>query len=242
MKEARYFYVPSAVAQSSLTDDEAKHAMRVLRMHSGDEMFLLDGEGGCYRAEVTDITQKHCDYRILETIDVQRTWHGSLHLAVAPTKMIDRMEWFAEKATEIGFDCLSFLNCDYSERRQIRIDRIERIVVSAMKQSRKPWKPMVNDMMSFKDFVRQPQPGRKYIAHCYNEIERIDLFNDLAKVGGDTSDDVTVLIGPEGDFSIDEVRLAIDCGYVSVGLGQSRLRTETAALSAVMMMQLARRI
>ena len=144
--------------------------------------------------------------------------------------------WMAEKATEIGFDELSFLNCQFSERRQLRQDRVEKIVVSAMKQSRKAWKPTVNEMLAFKDFIGQERSGRKFIAHCYEEIEKKDFFDELD--GLKVDEEVTVLIGPEGDFSIDEVRLAMANGYESISLGQSRLRTETAALAAVMMMQL----
>lgn len=149
------------------------------------------------------------------------------------------MEWFAEKATEVGVDELSFLNCRFSERRVMREDRIEKIVVSAAKQSRKPWMPVVNAMTAFADFIKEPRRGRKFIAHCYGEFERKDLFNELQNVERDA--DVTVLISPEGDFSADEVRMAEDCGYESVTLGESRLRTETAALGAAMMMQLVKR-
>ena len=159
---------------------------------------------------------------------------------MAPTKMMDRVEWMAEKATEIGFDELSFLNCQFSERRQLRVDRVEKIVLAAMKQSRKAWKPRVNDMVSFKTFVETPRPGLKFIAHCYDEIPKTDLFDDLQQA--DEVPAITVLVGPEGDFSIDEVRLALANGYRSISLGQSRLRTETAALAAVMMMQLRMRL
>lgn len=236
MKEARYFYVPGADKQAELPQEEASHALRVLRLQAGDELFLMDGEGVFYRAEVTMASNKHCLYRILETISQEKTWNGLIHLAMAPTKMMERVEWMAEKATEIGFDELSFLNCQFSERRQLRQDRMEKIVVSAMKQSRKAWKPTVNEMLAFKDFIGQERSGRKFIAHCYEEIEKKDLFDELDGLKAD--EEVTVLIGPEGDFSIDEVRLAMANGYESISLGQSRLRTETAALAAVMMMQL----
>ena len=236
MKEARYFYVPDAEALGQLPPDEAAHAVRVLRLQSGDELFLIDGTGYFFRAEVTLASGKHCGYQIVEQLPQEKTWNGHLHLAMAPTKMMDRVEWMAEKATEIGFDELSFLNCQFSERRQLRVDRVEKIVVSAMKQSRKAWKPQVNDMTAFNAFVTAPRPGRKFIAHCYDEIAKKDLWGELQSV--DDNQQLTVLIGPEGDFSIDEVRLAVTNGYESISLGQSRLRTETAALSAVMMMQL----
>ena len=255
MKEAHYFYVPDAEQLSELPADEAAHAVRVLRLQSGDELFLMDGKGTFFRAEVTLASGKHCTYNIVERMEQQPTWQGHLHLAMAPTKMMDRVEWMAEKATEIGFDELSFLNCQFSERRQLRVDRVEKIIVSAMKQSRKAWKPVVNDMVAFKDFVTTPREGRKFIAHCYEEIAKKDLFDELQGIYNDDDNDddndneddndkyqpLTVLIGPEGDFSIDEVRLAMENGYESITLGQSRLRTETAALAAVMMMQLSMR-
>ena len=166
MKETRYFYVPGAADAMELPADEAAHATRVLRLNGGDEMFLMDGEGRFYRAEVTMASAKHCMYRINEVIEKEKDWHARIHLAIAPTKMSDRMEWMTEKITEIGFDELTFLNCAFSERKTIRTDRMERIVVSAVKQSRKSWKPIVNPMTFFSDFVSRPISGRRYIAHC----------------------------------------------------------------------------
>ena len=238
MKEARYFYVPDAVNQTELPPDECAHAVRVLRLTTGDELFLMDGVGNYYRAQVTLASSHHCSYEILETLPQQRQWQGNVHLAIAPTKMMDRMEWMTEKITEIGIDELSFLDCQFSERRVVKLPRIEKIVVSAVKQSHKAWMPVLHEMTPFKTFIRQPHSGRKYIAHCYEEIPRSYLFDELREPSDDL--DATVLIGPEGDFSIDEVRQAIEAGYTSVHLGTSRLRTETAGLSAVMMMQLSR--
>ena len=137
MKEARYFYVPDASVQQELPQEEAVHALRVLRLKEGDEIFLQDGEGAFYQVEVTTANAKHCFYRILQTLPQKPAWQGRIHLAIAPTKNIDRMEWLVEKATEVGFDELTFLDCQFSERRQLREDRIEKIVVAAMKQSRK---------------------------------------------------------------------------------------------------------
>lgn len=238
MKEARYFYVPNAADSDELPAEEATHALRVLRLKPGDEMFLMDGRGGIYKAHVTQ-ADKHCRYQIDEASQTDKTWHAHIHLAIAPTKMMDRIEWLAEKATEIGFDELSFLNCKFSERKSLRIDRIEKIVVSAVKQSRKPLMPIVNDLCSFKQFVEAHPSGHRYIAHCYDEIARTDFHNELNTLADD--DDVVILVGPEGDFSIDEVRMALNHGFQSVTLGQSRLRTETAGLYAVMMAQLAKR-
>ena len=212
------------------------HALRVLRLKSGDEMMLMDGKGSFYRAEVTLAHTHHCFYEIKESLPQQPQWKGRVHLAIAPTKLMDRIEWMTEKAVEIGIDELSFLNSQFSERRVVKVPRIDKIVVSAVKQSRKAWKPAVNEIVSFADFIAQPREGRKYIAHCYDEIPRTYLYEELQKPSD--SDDALVLIGPEGDFSIDEVRKAVANGYQSVHLGESRLRTETAGLAAVMMMQL----
>lgn len=242
MKEVRFFYVPDAAEQTELPVDEAMHALRVLRLKSGDEIFLMDGVGNFYRAEVTLSATKHCMYEIKEVLPQEKTWRKNIHIAVAPTKMIDRMEWFCEKATEVGLDEISFLNSKFSERKVLRNVRLEKIVVSAVKQSRKPWKPELNPIISFDEFVKQPREGRKFIAHCHEEIERKDLFTEIyAPSGTKTGEDITILIGPEGDFSVDEVRKAMEQGYESISLGNSRLRTETAALSAVFMANLALR-
>lgn len=239
MKEIRYFYVPNAASVGELPEEEAKHAVRVLRLQSGDRMVLVDGEGGLFDAEVSVASGKHCLYNILETLPYEREWRGRISLAIAPTKMMDRMEWMAEKATEVGFDEISFLDCKFSERKTLRTDRVERIVVSAMKQSHKACKPVVNEMCGFKEFVSKEREGRKFIAHCYEEVARRDLFDELSAMDAETP--LTVLVGPEGDFSIDEVRLAMEHGYESISLGRSRLRTETAGLSAVMMANLSKR-
>lgn len=221
--------------------EEALHALRVLRIKSGDEINLMDGVGNFYRAEVTLAATKRCLYEVKEVLPQQPAWHGHVHLAIAPTKVMDRIEWMAEKATEIGFDELSFLNCKFSERKTMRTVRLDKIVISAVKQSHKAWKPIVNQMVSFKEFIAQPRKGRKFICHCYEEFEKVDLMTELQKPY-DEDTDVTVLVGPEGDFSVDEVKLAIANGYESASLGTSRLRTETAGLMSVAMANLTRRI
>lgn len=246
MKEVRYFYVPDAANQVELPAEEATHALRVLRLKGGDEIFLMDGEGSFYRAEVTAASSKRCLYKIKENMPQKRAWKGHIHLAIAPTKMMERIEWMAEKATEIGFDELSFLNCQFSERKVVKTPRIDKIVISAVKQSHKAWKPVVNELESFKEFIQTPRSGRKFICHCYEEVEKKDFFTEInlctdASQESD-ADDITVLVGPEGDFSIDEVRFALENGYESVSLGTSRLRTETAGLVAVHMAHIARRI
>jgi 16S rRNA (uracil1498-N3)-methyltransferase len=244
MKEVRFFYVPNASSVNELPEEEAQHAVRVLRMEMGDEMMLMDGEGIFYRAIVTEATKKRCLYRIEEPLPQERQWLPHLHLAMAPTKNMDRTEWFAEKATEIGFDELTFLRCRWSERTVIKTERVEKILVSAMKQSHKAWKPLLNEMVDFKAFLqeikeRENRNGKmmqKFICHCYEEEglgEKVAL-KDALKSG----EDVLVMVGPEGDFSIDEVKMAEANGFQSVSLGKSRLRTETAALVAVHLMNL----
>lgn len=239
MKEVRYFFVPDASAHNELPNEEGQHATRVLRLEAGDEVFLMDGVGQFYRAVLTLVTQKRCLYEITETLPQAKAWSGRIHLAIAPTKNIDRIEWIAEKCSEIGWDELSFLHCKLSERKQLRTDRIEKIIVSAVKQSRKPFMPTVNELHDFNQFVSQNRQGRKFICHCYDEIEKSDLFHLLNDM--DKDDDITILVGPEGDFSIDEVRFALQNGYESVTLGNFRLRTETAGLMAVTMAQLSKR-
>lgn len=236
MKEVRFFYTSDVRANGELPEDEAVHATRVLRLQPGDEIMLMDGKGCFYRAEVTMTTKNRCLYNVLEEMPQKRQWKGHFHIAIAPTKMMERIEWMTEKATEIGWDELSLLNCKFSERKVVKKGRIEKILISAVKQSHKAWVPNVNDMDTFDNFIKKQYNGRKYIAHCYKEIERTYLFDELKKVT-DTAD-ALVMIGPEGDFSIDEVRKALDNGFVSVSLGESRLRTETAGLSALMMMHL----
>ena len=236
MKEVRFFYDPQMSGE--LPAEEAHHATKVLRLGVGDELMLVDGQGCFYRASITASTGHRCAYRIEESMPQEPAWTGHLHLAVAPTKMMDRLEWFAEKATEIGFDELTFLDCQFSERRVVKEDRIDKILVSAMKQSHKAWKPQLNGMLKFRDFIRQEREGDKFICHCYEESDIGDgdkpILFDVLREGVPA----TVLVGPEGDFSVDEVRLALQKGYRSVTLGRSRLRTETAALVAVHMMQM----
>lgn len=239
MKETRFFYAPQAAATDELPTDEAQHAVKVVRLSEGDEMMLMDGQGTFYRAEVTAATGKRCLYRIVDTQPQPRQWAGRIHLAIAPTKMMERMEWMAEKATEVGLDELTFLLCRFSERKVVKTDRVERIVLSAVKQSHKAWMPTVNELTPFAQFIQSHATGARYIAHCYDEIARTDLFDELRTLPQE--EEVTVLVGPEGDFSIDEVRQAVAAGYKSVSLGRSRLRTETAGLSSVMMYQLSRK-
>ena len=240
MKETRFFYVPDADQQQELPPAEAMHAMRVLRLKSGDELFLMDGVGNYFRAVVTIAATHNCYYDIVERLPQTRQWQGHVHLAIAPTKMLDRIEWLVEKATEVGVDEISFFHSKFSERKLLKTTRLEKIAISAMKQSHKAWKPVIHEIMSYKDFINSPVEGHKYIAHCYEEIPRTSLFAELQALDKRDTEPVTVLIGPEGDFSIDEVEMAVKAGYQSVHLGNSRLRTETAGLMAVTMMQLSK--
>ncbi|MBQ8271306.1 MAG: 16S rRNA (uracil(1498)-N(3))-methyltransferase [Bacteroidaceae bacterium] len=221
------FYVPDIADGWELPEEEAAHCLRVLRLSVGDSLEITDGKGNLYKAEISSIQGKHCYVQAREIISVPKSWNGNIHIAIAPTKNIDRIEWLAEKATEIGLDSLTFLNCRFSERKVVKVDRIERIVISAMKQSLKYTKPVVGAMVDFKQFVNESRPGAKYIAHCYADSERV-LLKDVLREG----EDATVLIGPEGDFSPQEVELAVKAGYIPVSLGSSRLRTETAGLAA----------
>lgn len=241
MKEVRYFFVPDASSVGELPADEAIHAARVLRLQPGDELFLMDGCGVFYHARATLVTQKKLCYEILETLPQQPAWHGKVWLAIAPTKMMERMEWLAEKATEVGFDHLTFLQCQFSERKDVKASRIDKIVVSAVKQSRKAWKPQVDELTAFKTFIDAlPADTHCFIAHCYNEIERRDFFSCMEDLS--PSANVCIMIGPEGDFSINEVRYALSRGCQSVSLGNSRLRTETAGLMGIAMAHLCKRI
>ncbi len=240
-KELRYFYTPD-VQSCELPQEEAQHVLRVLRMGVGDELNLMDGLGTFYRAEITTATGHRCFYRILDEQPQERAWNGRLCLAMAPTKLNDRTEWFVEKATEIGIDEFAFLDCQFSERRALKADRIEKIVVSGMKQSHKAWKPIVNELSPFRKFVENERTGQKFICHCYDQsdIATSDATQKphLKQVVSLFDEPCTVLVGPEGDFSVEEVRLAEAHGYQSVSLGTSRLRTETAALVATHIMQL----
>ena len=186
--------MPDAASATELPADEASHAVRVLRMKPGDEMVLMDGVGTFFKAEVAVASPHHCVYRVLEEMPQLPQWHGRYHIAMAPTKLMDRTEWMLEKVTEIGVDEVSLLNCDNSERRVAKPARLEKILVSAMKQSRKAWKPVLNDMAAFRKFVSEPRGGMKFIAHCYEEIPRTYLYDELC--GRDVSEAVTVLIGP----------------------------------------------
>lgn len=220
------FYTPDIATSCEMPEEEAGHCLRVLRLGMGDEVMLTDGKGSFYRAVISAATNKRCQLKVVEELPQEKGWNGWLHVAMAPTKNMDRIEWFAEKATEIGFDELTFLNCRYSERKVIKTERVEKILVSAVKQSLKASKPVLNEMTDFNRFVSQDFKGQKFICHCYEGEKK--LLKEALVPG----EDALILIGPEGDFSEEEVAKALSHGFQPVSLGKSRLRTETAALVA----------
>jgi len=224
--EKTIFYTPGIADNPELPHEEAQHCVRVLRKKEGDEILLTDGKGFFYDARIIQANPKHCIVNILKVIEQPKYWDFNLQIAFAPTKNIDRVEWFAEKATEIGIDRFSPILCQYSERKEIKSQRIEKILISAMKQSQKAILPQLDNMQPFSSFLRQDFEGRKFIAHCYEGDK--PLLKDVCKKG----ENALILIGPEGDFSDKEVEEAIRNGFEPVSLGDSRLRTETAALVA----------
>lgn len=229
----KLFYTPDIATDNALPEDEARHAVKVLRLAEGDEITLMDGKGNFYDAVISLISGKRCEVRIVHERPWQKPWQGCLHMAVSPTKNMDRMEWLVEKAVEMGIDRITFLACEHSERKVVKTDRIEKIVVSAAKQSLKGTLPVVEGMVPFTEFIESCTAAHRFIAHCYDTRKR--LLRDELVPGEDT----VVLIGPEGDFSMAEVEAASAAGFVPVSLGECRLRTETAALMSCAAMALA---
>ncbi|MBL7882708.1 MAG: 16S rRNA (uracil(1498)-N(3))-methyltransferase [Bacteroidia bacterium] len=222
------FYTPDITTNTyTLSEEESKHCVRVLRMTNGDLVELMDGKGSIYKAEIIDNNPKRCMVTITDTLKVERRTF-QLHIAISPTKNIDRIEWFLEKATEIGIDEISFLNCDNSERTVIKNERLSKVIISAIKQSKNAYLPILNELISFKTFIAQTKnyQGQKFIAHCYsNELPHLKNKYTI-------NNNALILIGPEGDFSKEEVQLAEVNGFIAISLGKNRLRTETAALYA----------
>lgn len=216
-----------------LNQDESGHCIKVLRHKCGDEISVIDGCGTLYKCKITSDSHKGVEAIVLES---QNDWGGhpyNLHLAVCPTKNNDRYEWFAEKACEIGFDTLSPIIGDHSERRILKTPRVEKILVSAAKQSLKAAIPVVNEPISVKEFIKSAAEteGLKMIAYCF-EDERVPRRSIREVLEVYKGSEITVMIGPEGDFSKEEAEMALAAGFIPVHLGQSRLRTETAALTA----------
>ena len=223
------FYTPDINTSNFLSEEESAHCVRVLRYDRGDEILLTDGRGTTYHACITNPHPRHCEFEIISQEKQEKTHNIYLHVAIAPTKNIERLEWMVEKCTEIGVDEITPLLCRFSERKNLRNDRLEKIILSAAKQSLTPYLPKLNPLTDFTALMQQYSGNEeldKYIAHCYKDEKR-ELKDALRK-----GRDVLILIGPEGDFSEQEVELAIKEGFVPVGLGRSRLRTETAGVVA----------
>ena len=220
-----------------LDQDESGHCAKVLRHRCGDEISVIDGSGTLYKCRITSDSPKGVEAAVIAQEDGWGTHPYRLHMAVCPTKNNDRYEWFAEKACEMGFDELSPVIGDHSERRVLKTSRVEKILVSAAKQSLKAAVPAVNEPMSVKDFIRSEgnpdQAGKlRLIAYCF-EDENIPRRNIKEVLNDFEGNEIVVMIGPEGDFSREEAELALRAGFIPVSLGESRLRTETAALAAV---------
>ena len=215
----------------TLSEEESRHAIKVLRLKSGDSLHITDGVGNLHRCEVISDSAKHCTVRVVESQTEFEKRPYNLTMAVAPTKNIDRYEWFLEKATEIGVDNFVALESDHSERRVIKYDREFKVITAAVKQSLKAYHPALEDMVAFKKFVTRDFYCRKFIAHCGEAIKGKSYLASTLGVG----EDAVILIGPEGDFSPEEVRLAVENGFEEITLGTQRFRTETAAVMAVAM-------
>lgn len=230
------FYAPDIVPpRHVLSREESRHAVKVLRLRAGSRLHLVDGKGTMYEAEVVDPSPHGCEVRIVASVPEYGRRGYRLVMAVAPTKNSERFEWFLEKATEVGLDAVVPIECANSERRnephgrEIKAGRAGRLMISAMKQSLKAYLPVLEPPMSVREILERPFAGVKLIAHCRPEGERVPLTEALPP-----HTDALVLIGPEGDFTAEEVAFALENGFIPVSLGESRLRTETAALAVVM--------
>jgi 16S rRNA (uracil1498-N3)-methyltransferase len=209
-----------------LPEEESKHIIRVLRMKTGDSIFLTDGCGNMTEASIVDAVSRNCTVKTIKTLKDYEKRPFHLHIAIAPTKNIDRFEWFLEKATEIGIDVITPLICAHSERTHVKTERLQKVVIAAMKQSLKAYLPFLQEPVKFIRFIQSPFDGEKFIAYC-GQNETIELKNVYRKGAK-----ALILIGPEGDFSPEEVDLAKKQGYIPISLGKSRLRTETAGIVA----------
>ncbi|SFC40943.1 16S rRNA (uracil1498-N3)-methyltransferase [Algibacter lectus] len=222
------FYNPDInenTTQFSFEKEESRHIVKVLRKQVGDTLHITNGKGWLFSAQISIPNINKCTAEIVsKTLQPKKNYN--LHLAVAPTKMNDRYEWFLEKATEIGIDSITPIICDHSERKIIKPERFERIIQSAAKQSLSCYLPELKEAVPFKTFVNQDFSGHLFIAHC-EETDKKSLKNELQ-----SNQDITILIGPEGDFSVKEIDLALQNKFIPVTLGETRLRTETAAIVA----------
>lgn len=219
------FYQPN-ISSMILSEEESLHAVKVLRLQGGDDIVIVDGAGGYYQARITLPHHKKCGFEIIDAVHDYGKRSYKIHIAIAPTKNIERLEWFIEKAVEIGVDEITPVLCRFSERKIIKAERLEKIIVSAAKQSIKAFFPKLNPLCTFDELLKNHHAKASYIAHCYQGEKA--LLKDLLS----EQDDVLILIGPEGDFSPEEVEKAIKTGFRPVSLGESRLRTETAGVVA----------
>lgn len=221
------FYTPDISNEFySLNEEESKHCSKVLRLTTGDVVHLIDGIGGLYEAKIIGLDKKHVNLQVISAKHEFGKRNHQLHVAIAPTKNIDRLEWFLEKATEIGIDEITPIICDRSERKIVKEERLEKVVTAAVKQSLTAYHPKVNAAVDFSDFIKSAVANQKYIAHCLPDGKPY-LSQVLEK-----HQSYLILIGPEGDFSPSEIDMALQNGYKAVTLGSTRLRTETAALAA----------
>lgn len=223
------FYTPdisSAQSHYQLSEEESKHCIRVLRLQQDDQVQLIDGRGGLYTASIADPHPKRTLLQILSAQQEYQKRNHYLHIAVAPTKNIERLEWFLEKATEIGIDEVSLIICQRSERKEAKVDRLDKIITAAVKQSLKAYHPLLNEQAPLSKFLNQPFEGQKFIAHC-EPGQKADISSQFKPHGR-----YLILIGPEGDFTPQEITAAFQSDFKPVTLGDSRLRTETAALEA----------
>lgn len=221
------FYSPDIRSNNYiLNEQESRHCSKVLRLMTGDRINLVDGIGGYYLGEILDSNFKRTEVKIIETCKEYKKRNYYLHIAIAPTKQNERFEWFLEKATEIGIDEISPIRCEHSERTVIKTGRFEKVLVTAMKQSEQAYLPKINDIREFKEVINGSTEQHRYMAHCHTEIETFSFRDYIAKQS------VLVVIGPEGDFSTNEVEFALQNGFSSLSLGANRLRTETAGVVA----------
>ncbi|MDE7419021.1 MAG: 16S rRNA (uracil(1498)-N(3))-methyltransferase [Muribaculaceae bacterium] len=220
------FYAPDIEATGVLPEAESGHCCRVLRMKEGDKIFVTDGKGHRFECQILDAHPKHTTIEILTVEEIKPWWGFQLELCVAPSKNADRMEWLVEKAVEIGVDKITLMKCRRSERKTLRTERLEKIAISAMNQSLKVNKPEISLPIDFKDIINDGFSGFKCLGYCDDAYPLLSFANEYK--GGN----VRILIGPEGDFSPEEVSMAVEKGYLPVTFGGSRLRLETAALYA----------
>ncbi len=221
------FYAPDILTDPVLPESDSQHCVKVLRKQVGDEIEVIDGKGHRYKCVLIDAHPKHAMVEIADSCDVPLSWQQHITVAVAPTKHLDRMEWMVEKLVEIGVNRIVPLRCRWSERKELKEERLRKIAVSAMKQSLKAVLTEVYPMTPIKEFITNYESDQKYIAYCSQSIPRCE-FAKVYKPGGS----VAVMIGPEGDFDESEIVYALDKGFRPVTFGENRLRTETAALYA----------